>query len=240
MHKYGLDAPKVTIYLLVAGIFMIFLMALINIWSGLSAKYIMYINIFMGISIFLYLITALLMVLSSYIGKTKLINKVVKRPDIVSAERILDVGCGSGVFLTKVSNKIKDHSKVIGIDIWNSSDQSANHKVKTLNNIKNDGCSSKCEVLTADMRSLPFEDNYFDLVFSCLAIHNLRTTVEIDKALTEIARVIKPGGKIILIDFMYLTHYRRKLSEMGFGRISHKYNAYIFPLSFVLEGSYKN
>lgn len=86
---------------------------------------------------------------------------------------VLDTGCGTGAFFTEA----KKTWHVAGIDI------SLNMCKKSLNN----NILSVC----ADAESLPFADQHFDAVFSSLM---LQWVNDMPKTLSEIARVLTPGG----------------------------------------------
>ena len=53
------------------------------------------------------------------------------------------------------------------------------------------------------MRALPYPDATFDLVVSSLAIHNIRSNADRQRAILEGLRVLKPGGRIVVADPRY-------------------------------------
>ncbi len=95
------------------------------------------------------------------------------------AGRMLDVGCSSGIFSKRF---IKKGWKVHGIDI-------ARNKVAMA--IKN-GLDAKAADLT---KKLPYKDGFFDLIFAGEVIEHL---VDTDFFLTEMNRILKKGGKLII------------------------------------------
>lgn len=86
--------------------------------------------------------------------------------------RILDVGCGTGII-----NDLYPKLDIIGIDI--SPGMLKHHKGKNR---------------LASANQIPFEDNYFDSVVCRSLLHHLP---DCDKGLSEIKRVLKPGGKFV-------------------------------------------
>ena len=66
-----------------------------------------------------------------------------------------------------------------------------------------------------DARALPFADASFDVVVSSLAIHNIATLSGRTQAIQEIARVVKSGGRIVIIDISCTDEYARVLHEAG-------------------------
>ena len=99
----------------------------------------------------------------------------------LSGKRVLDIGCGKGRFL-RIMKKLYPRSLLWGLDI----------SPKMLNFIPK-GISRRQGVMT----NLPFEDNFFDMVF---ASQSLEHAVEVENAVMEMCRVTKVGGKIVVID----------------------------------------
>ncbi len=71
--------------------------------------------------------------------------------------------------------------------------------------------------LSGDMRKIPFPDLTFDAVVSNIAIHNIPDSEGRRRAITEIDRVLRPGGTIAIIDF-HVDEYEETLLSMV-GRI---------------------
>ena len=97
----------------------------------------------------------------------------------------LDAGCGSGRY--SVALAAHGASKVKAIDISETGLREAARRCSEISNIEFEKCS------TLD---LPFPDESFDLVWSAGVIHH---TTDFDKALFEISRVTKKGGKMFLL-----------------------------------------
>ncbi len=96
-----------------------------------------------------------------------------------------------------------------------TTDQSGNAEQVTRRNAALEGVTDRVELHTADMRKLPFDDGSFDVVVSSLAIHNLPGAGERARALCEAARVLKPGGKLMIADVRYTRVYARELAACG-------------------------
>lgn len=129
-------------------------------------------------------------------------------------ERVLDMGCGRGAVLVAVARRLTT-GRVVGIDIWNTRDQSGNAQAVTLRNAGIEGVADRVEIETGDMRALPFPDASFDLVVSSLAIHNIRGNTDRAKAVAEAFRVLKPGGRIVLADIRAINTYESTLRSLG-------------------------
>ncbi|QHQ60841.1 methyltransferase domain-containing protein [Anaerocolumna sedimenticola] len=202
--KYGLDAPAVVIAYITSGI----LLSLIGYFNFSSESWLFYLGA-------LCFVIGFYMIYSSKIGKYKMREKIIQRLSLNGEELSLDVGCGRGLMLHGVAAQLNS-GKAYGIDIWKIKDQSGNTLDAVMQNAKIEGTESKVEVINSDMRNLPFADEYFDVIVSSLAIHNLRNNAERKKALLEITRVAKKGCKLAILDIAYIKYYKNILVNQGF------------------------
>ena len=232
--QYGLDAPSVTKKLFLFGI----LTAVISLVLLLFLPGVIFIIIGIAFACtgVCLLITGLLMVLSSKVGKMKEREKLLDRLCLSGNENILDVGCGRGLYLIGAAQRLTNGGTAVGIDIWQSEDLSHNSQKNTLANARFAGVLERVSVQTADMRHIPFTDGAFDVVLSCLAIHNIYDKDEREKALSEIVRVLKPGGKLCIVDMRYIKDYVRFFEEKGISIQTTTRLKWVFPKSLAIIG----
>ena len=114
-------------------------------------------------------------------------------------ENVLDVGCGLGKLTNGIAKQLND-GKVIGIDIWNKMEIPGNSAEKAYENAAIEGVRDKVEFKFGNVLDIPFPDTTFDLVTSSSVLNNLHGMDEKLKALKEIYRVIKPGGRFLLVE----------------------------------------
>ena len=162
-------------------------------------------------------------------GRERLLDSLRLRGD----ERVLDVGCGRGLMLIGAARRLKTGSAV-GVDIWQSVDLSGNRAEETLRNARAEGVADRVRVETADMRQLPFPDGSFDLILSRAAIHNLYRREDRAKALSEIARVLAPGGRVAIDDIRHLSEYCTELCKAGLTDVGRQGNALLAGLLTIL------
>jgi arsenite methyltransferase len=141
---------------------------------------------------------------------TRLLDELALRGD----ETIVDVGCGRGAVLLLAAARVP-RGKAIGIDIWATRDQSGNAEAATRANAELEGVADRVELVTADMRTLPLADASADVVVSSLAIHNVPDAAERAKAIVEIARVVKPRGRVVIVDINFTRAYAAELAAHG-------------------------
>lgn len=114
-------------------------------------------------------------------------------------EKVLDVGCGPGLSLVAAAKRFTT-GKAIGIDKWAViHGETRNSKEITLANARIEGVLDRVEVHDGDAGAIPFPDATFDAVLSSFVFHHLAREVQA-KALREIARVTKAGGRILITD----------------------------------------
>ncbi|OGC22215.1 hypothetical protein A2291_01315 [candidate division WOR-1 bacterium RIFOXYB2_FULL_42_35] len=122
------------------------------------------------------------------------------------AENILDIGCGEG----KLCNYLAKHTgrKITGLDISGMGFKKAKkmaHKIKV---------PSLVECVEGDVGNMIcFKDNIFDAVTMAYTLHHVNDE---KRALSEIKRILKPGGRLIIADYI--------IEEEGKGSECHKFN----------------
>ncbi|SPE36542.1 Methyltransferase type 11 [Candidatus Sulfopaludibacter sp. SbA6] len=96
-------------------------------------------------------------------------------------KRVLDVGCGKGRF-ARVFREQEPEAEIWGFDISEEMLRFVPEGIHTR---------------AGSMTELPFENGFFDAAY---ATESLEHAVEIEKAVSEMCRVVKPGGRIAIID----------------------------------------
>jgi arsenite methyltransferase len=157
---------------------------------------------------------AALMIFYSKRGKFRHRDRMLKMVDWRGDETVLDVGTGRGLMMIGAAKKLTS-GKAVGIDIWSKKDLSGNSMEKTLANADVEGVRDRIEVQSGDATALNFADGSFDVVLSNLCIHNIPSTKGRDQACLEIVRVLKPGGKAVISDFIHTADYVKVFKSAG-------------------------
>ncbi len=118
------------------------------------------------------------------------------------AGRVLDMGAGTGRSSIMVLES-RPQATLVALDLFGDSfdrhfGRSQTPQDRLLANLKAAGVDARATVATADMRKLPFEPAAFDAVVSAYAIDHLNRQGT-DQSLSEAARVLKPGGELLLM-----------------------------------------
>ena len=101
------------------------------------------------------------------------------------------------------------------IHLWQAEDLAGNSADATLANAESEGVRDRVRVETADMRRLPFPSATFDRVVSRAAIHNVSDQSGRAQAIREIARVLRPGGLVVIDDIRHLAEYNAIFGQNG-------------------------
>jgi len=117
----------------------------------------------------------------------ELLDLIVKSSGVKEGDRILDIGCGTGLLSLKFLQKTG--CSVVGVDC--SGEMMAIFKDK----IKKLGLKDRVLLNLMDAGSLKFRDNTFDKVVSSVTLHHLKNKLP---ALKTVLRVLKPGGAFII------------------------------------------
>ncbi len=114
----------------------------------------------------------------------------------VRADRMLDVGCGTGRFAVAVAPLV---AQVVGVDLTAAMLEQARR-------LQADSQIENIEWQQADVTELPFADGEFTLVTSSAMLHHVASPARV---MAEMRRVCAPGGRIFISD---LTPHREKVA----------------------------
>ncbi|WP_286263971.1 bifunctional demethylmenaquinone methyltransferase/2-methoxy-6-polyprenyl-1,4-benzoquinol methylase UbiE [Thalassotalea atypica] len=111
--------------------------------------------------------------------------------------KILDLAGGTGDLTARFSQLVGREGKVILADINSSMLNVGREK------LRNKGLVQNIEYVQANAEYLPFDDNTFDIVTIAFGLRNV---TDKDKALASIFRVLKPGGRLLVLEFSKPEH----------------------------------
>lgn len=212
--EYGIDAPGVVrnLFVVAAMSMALYLSARLGLWSGAIARVdVAHSVIWPGLACGL---MACWMLYDSKIGKLKARESLLDHVSWQGDEAVLDVGCGRGLMLVAAARRLTT-GKATGLDIWQTEDLTGNKPEAALENARREGVSDRVDVKTGDMRKMPFPDASFDVIVSNVAIHNIYDCEGREEAMREIARVLKPGGRVVIHDIRHVSEYRSALARHG-------------------------
>jgi ubiquinone/menaquinone biosynthesis C-methylase UbiE len=119
-------------------------------------------------------------------GYLKVVRNLVDRAHLQPGDRILEIGCATGVISRWIAQQARMASQVIGVDI-------NDHFIREAKNLAiKEQLEQVLEFRRGDAEALPFPNDSFDVALSFTVMEE----VDADRMLSEMVRVTKPGGKV--------------------------------------------
>jgi ubiquinone/menaquinone biosynthesis C-methylase UbiE len=144
-------------------------------------------------------------------------ERLINLAGIKEGETVLDVGCGTGTLAIAAQRRVGQAGTVYGIDASSEMIGKANKKAQ----------KAKLEIAfnVELVEALPFPDAHFDAVLSTLMLHHLPQQTR-EQCAREIRRVLKPGERVLAVDFGggeqnrgILAHLHRRHGHIHIGDI---------------------
>lgn len=116
----------------------------------------------------------------------------IERAAVRKSQKILDIAGGTGDLTAKFSKLVGEDGQVILADINDSMIKVGRSK------LVDSGIVGNVDYVQANAEELPFPDNYFDRITIAFGLRNV---TEKAKALESMYRILKPGGKLLVLEF---------------------------------------
>lgn len=117
-------------------------------------------------------------------------KKAIKLLKEIQPKQILDIATGTGDFAIESLKLNPDH--VTGVDISEGMLNVGREKLKKRK------LDDRITLSSGDSENLPFEDNKFDAIIVAFGVRNFEN---LEKGLAEMFRVLRPGGKVVVLEF---------------------------------------
>ena len=118
--------------------------------------------------------------------------------DLAAGDRALDVCCGTGDLTLELADRTTPSGRAVGVDFAEEMVARARDKAARR--------WSAAEFQVADALALPFDDGAFDAATVAFGIRNV---ADLDAGLAEMARVVRPGGRVVVLEITTPAHLRR-------------------------------
>lgn len=119
------------------------------------------------------------------------IEPIVGLLDIKAGERVLDLGCGPGLFTVPLARAVGASGRVFAVDLRGEMVEACRHRIEALG-------LSNVSLKQSEESSIPLPSGSMDLVFACHLLHELENAAA---SLAEIRRVLAPGGRLAVIEW---------------------------------------
>lgn len=128
---------------------------------------------------------------------TDFLKLMIARLDLASYCRVADLGCGKGHWGQRLLPLLADAATISGVDQEPAWVAAATARATEL------GLAERCSYRTATVDALPFADAAFDLV-TCQTV--LMHVADPTRALREMLRILRPGGRLLLVEPNNVAH----------------------------------
>ena len=217
---YGIDEPRSIIELAIAGALSITVGFFIAAYTARTNAALAKLGILVGPGVgFLVLAVVAALYWSSQQGKVTEMSKLIADIPWGGEEVVLDVGCGRGLGMVLAGKRL-DGGYSVGVDLWQRSHLSGNDPSSIWANATSEGVRGRVAPIKADTVNLPFADGSVDVILSALSLHRLVRKKDRIVAFSEIARVLKQGGRIGIVDAGNGGEYSKVLREVGLSDVS--------------------
>jgi len=131
-------------------------------------------------------------------------QRLVELARLQPGDKVLDIGCGTGTLAIVAKQRVGPEGTVDGVDA----------SPEMIGRAKRKANKAHVEVRfqTAIVEDLPFPDACFDVVMSTLMLHHLPRRVR-EQCVQEMRRVLKPGGRVLAVDFATPSRERKGLAS---------------------------
>jgi SAM-dependent methyltransferase len=217
---YGIDEPRSIIELLLAGGLSVVIGFDLAAYTSRTNPPLARLGLLVGPAVgFLVFAVAAALYWSSEQGKVTEMSKLISDIPWGGDEIVLDLGCGRGLGMVLAGKRLEGGYSV-GVDVWQKNHLSGNEPSSIWANAEKEGVQKRVLPVKADTVSLPLTDSSVDVILSALSLHRLIKKKDRIGAFSEIARVLKQGGRIGIIDAGNGGEYSKVLREVGMSDIS--------------------
>lgn len=143
------------------------------------------------------------------VGWRKKVVKIIKNQN---PETVLDIATGTGDLAIMMAKSTD--AKITGFDLSAGMLEVGRKKIAELN------LGNRIEMIQGDAEKMPFDDNSFDCITVAFGVRNFE---DLKKGLDEIYRVLKPGGKFVILEFSQPQSFPMK-------QLYSFYSKYILPM----------
>lgn len=227
---YGVDDPRTIFELGVAGVLSVIVGFLISSYTTTINPTASRAALVVGPGVgFLILVVVAALYWSSRLGKAREMTKIVENIPWGGGEVVLDLGCGRGLAAVLAARRL-GFGYVAGVDVWSKARVSGNDPQSVIANAEAERLGSKVAPVKGSSLQLPLADASVDVILSGMALHHAAPKKQREALFREMARVLKEGGRVGILDAGNGNEYSRLLGRIGLRDIEmHRLRFSSFP-----------
>jgi SAM-dependent methyltransferase len=212
---YGIDDPRTIIELVAAGILSVIVGVLTASYTSSTNPRAAETALLVGPGVgFLIMVVAVLLFWSGRLGRVREMTKIVNNIPWGGGEVVLDLGCGRGLATVLAAKKLKA-GYVLGVDVWSKARVWGNDPYSVWANAAQEKVESRVSVVKGSPAQIPLANEAIDVILSGSAVHHLANRGHREGLFIEMARVLKQGGRIGILDAGNGNEYFAILNKIG-------------------------
>jgi ubiquinone/menaquinone biosynthesis C-methylase UbiE len=197
---YGIDEYRTIITLVAAGVLAVVVGFIVSAYTVSTQPEEARLGLIVGPAVGgLILAVAAALYWSSRLGKEREMEKLIARIPFGGEETVLDIGCGRGLGMVKAAAKLRSGLS-LGVDTWHRAHLSGNNPASIWTNAEAEKVSNRVVAVMALPTNLPLLEKSVDVVVSAVALHRIVKMKDRPALFAEMARVLKEGGRVGVLD----------------------------------------
>ncbi len=147
-------------------------------------------------------------------ARLKMRDMVISRAPPGPGALVLDAGTGAGLMAAGYA-RAAEGVRVVAMGSFGRGFIWGNSPAHAMSNAELAGVAERVEFVRGSVADIPFGRGAFDLVVSSLVVHDIFGPERMGKAFEEMARVVKPGGRFVYVDFVVRSDQTRMIDGLG-------------------------
>lgn len=149
-----------------------------------------------------------------FYGRPKIWHQILQELAMPKDSQVADLGLNYAGLFVLIAKQLAAPGKVMGVNIG----QAAIAKREQERIVEN-RVADRAKVVDGDLLNLPLDSRSFDYVLSSFAFHGVKPAINRGRAIQEAARILKPAGQLVIVDFGSLDEYATLLQNLGFQNV---------------------
>ena len=171
-------------------------------------------KIFLTIVVIILLVIVAIYAHTLFRGRGLIWHQILKDLNIPEQSQVAELGLNYAGLFVLVAQQLKAPGKVVGVNIGKPAISQREQERVTENRV-----ADRAKIVDGDLLNLPLENRTYDYVFSSFSFHSVKPAINRGRAIQEAARVLKPDGTLVIVDFGPINEYESILTNMGFQNV---------------------
>lgn len=171
-------------------------------------------KIFLTIVIIILLVIVAIYAHTLFRGRGMIWRQILKELQIPEQSQIAELGLNYAGLFVLAAQQLKAPGKVVGVNIGKPVIGQREQQRITDNQV-----ADRAKIIDGDLLNLPLQNRTYDYVFASFSFHTVKSAINRGRVVQEAARVLKPDGQLVIVDFGSMSDYEAALNNIGFHNV---------------------